>query len=102
MTKICLDCGRLYNGGARQMYCPECQRKRKALSQSKWRNGGKSKAKEKSIAMDETQCRSCEYGLRGLYLYTNHYACDYYDRTGQLRDCEPSPHCTNYKLRKEG
>ena len=59
--------------------------------------------KKEKIKVDDTQCRTCEYGAKGIYVCRNQYMCDYFDKTGgHLRLCEPSPNCIKYKPRKRG
>ena len=101
MIKTCVTCGQEFEGGPRTLRCPNCKVKRRKENQKKYRENKRKRTGEK-IKVDDTQCRTCEYGKKGIYVCRNQYMCDYWSITGKLRLCEPSPNCEKYKPRKRG
>ena len=105
MIRICESCGQEFEGGPRTLHCPSCKAKRRKESQKRYNENRRQRtgrAKREKIKVDDTQCRTCEYGKKGIYVNRNQYMCDYWSITGKLRLCEPSPNCEKYKPRKRG
>ena len=100
MIRICESCGQEFEGGPRTIRCPSCKTKRRKESQKRYRESRRQRtgrAKKETVKVDDTQCRTCEYGKKGIYVCRNQYMCDYFGKTGQLREC-----CDKYKPRKRG
>ena len=86
----CLRCGRKV-GNATQ-YCKPCRAEmKKEVPVRKQRFTATDSMRIKNV-----QCRTCKYSWR-MPMNVDNYLCDYLEKTGHMRPCEPSPNCTVYE-----
>ena len=86
---VCEICGKPIEGRQRKL-CPECARNPyKGVRKKTPKQEKKPAAKPEKI--NRRQCEKCRF-------YNRYYEmCDYFEMTGQLRNCELSPNCTKFE-----